>query len=526
MIYKFEDYSLDVERQELRRGKDRVAVEPQVFDLLHYLIRNRERVVSKDDLIAAVWKGRIISESTLTSRITAVRHAIGDRAEDQRLLRTIARKGLRFVGDVREGKSSTAVAGAVHATEKQTDPTRSLAIPDSPSIAVLPFNNLSGDPEQEYFADGTVEDIITALSRIKWFFVIARNSSFTYKGKNVDVKQIARELGVRYVLEGSVRKVGNRVRITGQLIDGGNAVHIWADTFDGVLDEIFELQDRITASVVSAIEPTLQHAEIERLKYKPTDKFDAYDLMLHALQQWHQFTEESFIAALDCLERALVIDPSYAPAMAMIAYCYAHRRQQGWAKDIEGEAAKGLRLASKAVELAKNDGDVLWMAAAAVWQLELNRQRAKELARRSLAANGNSVWGLIVTALIEMTSGYPAEGLELLRRADRLSPRDPTGWLLAGGMSLAYHLEEKFEDSIFWSQKALAQNPRYVVAIRLLAANHARLGQPDKASERVQQLLKGDPTLTIAKQRSRMMFMDVSVWNKLADGLRLAGLPE
>ena len=410
--------------------------------------------------------------------------------------------------------------------EKQTDPTRSLAIPDSPSIAVLPFNNLSGDPEQEYFADGTVEDIITALSRIKWFFVIARNSSFTYKGKNVDVKQIARELGVRYVLEGSVRKVGNRVRITGQLIDGGNAVHIWADTFDGVLDDIFELQDRITASVVSAIEPTLQHAEIERLKYKPTDKFDAYDLMLHALQQWHQFTEESFMAALDCLERALVIDPSYAPALAMIAYCYAHRRQQGWAKDIEAEAAKGLRLASKAVELAKNDGDVLWMAAAAVWQLELNRQRARELARRSLAANGNSVWGLIVTALIEMTSGNPAEGLELLRRADRLSPRDPTGWLLAGGMSLAYYLEEKFDDSIFWSQKALAQNPRYVVAIRLLAANYARLGQPDKASERVQQLLKGDPTLTISKQRSRMMFMDVNVWNKLADGLRLAGLPE
>ena len=526
MIYTFEDYSLDVERQELRRGEDRVVVEPQVFDLLHYLIRNRDRVVSKDDLIAAVWKGRIISESTLTSRITAVRHAIGDRAEDQRLLRTIARKGLRFVGDVREGESPTAVAGAMHATEKQTDPARSLAIPDSPSIAVLPFNNLSGDPEQEYFADGVVEDIITALSRIKWFFVIARNSSFTYKGKNVDVKLIARELGVRYVLEGSVRKVGNRVRITGQLIDGGNAVHIWADTFDGVLDDIFELQDRITASVVSAIEPSLQNAEIERLKYKPTDKFDAYDLMLHALQQWHQFTEESFVAALDCLERALVIDPSYAPAMAMTAYCYAHRRQQGWAKDIEGEAAKGLRLASKAVELAKNDGDVLWMAAAAVWQLELNRQRAKELARRSLAANGNSVWGLIVTALIEMTSGNPAEGLELLRRADRLSPRDPTGWLLAGGMSLAYYLEEKFEDSIFWSQKALAQNSRYVVAIRLLAANYARLGQPDKASERVQQLLKGDPTLTIAKQHSRMMFMDVSVWNKVADGLRLAGLPE
>ena len=279
MIYTFEDFSLDTDRQELLRGKERIAVEPQVFDLLHYLVRNRDRVVSKDDLIAAVWKGRIISESTLTSRITAVRHAIADRAEDQRLLRTIARKGLRFIGEVREEKSPAAVVTAVQMPpEKQADPTHSLALPDGPSIAVLPFNNLSGDPEQEYFADGIVEDIITALSRIKWFFVIARNSSFTYKGRNVDVKLIARELGVRYVLEGSVRKVGNRVRITGQLIDGSNAVHIWADTFDGVLDDIFELQDRITASVVSAIEPTLQHAELERLKYKPTDKFDAYRL--------------------------------------------------------------------------------------------------------------------------------------------------------------------------------------------------------------------------------------------------------
>ena len=192
----------------------------------------------------------------------------------------------------------------------------------------------------------------------------------------------------------------------------------------------------------------------------------------------------------------------------------------------EAEAAKGLRLASKAVELAKDDGNVLWMAAAAVWQLELDRQRAKALAHRSLLINKNSVWALIVTALIEMTSGNPAEGLVLLHRADRLSPCDPTGWLLAGGMSLAYYLEENFVDAIFWSQKALAQNPRYVVAIRLLAACFARLGQRDKAAERMQQLLKADPTLTISKQRSRMMFMDAGVWERLANGLRLAGLPE
>jgi TolB-like protein len=525
MIYTFENFSLDTDRQELCRGADRVAVEPQVFDLLQFLISNRDRVVSKDDLIAAIWKGRIISESTLTSRITAVRHAIEDSAEEQRLIRTIARKGLRFIGDVREAKGLAAGNESARPAQ-QAGSVPTLALPDSPSIAVLPFNNLSGDLEQEYFADGIVEDIITALSRLKWLFVIARNSSFIYKGMNVDVKQISRELGVRYVLEGSVRKVGNKVRITGQLIDGGNAVHIWADTFNGVLDDIFKLQDRITANVVSAIEPTLQQAEIDRLKFKPTERFDAYDLMLHALQQWHQFTEESFNAALDYLSRALAIDPNYAPAMAMTAYCYAHRRQQGWAKDIEAEAAKGLRLAARAVELTKDDGNVLWMAAAAVWQLEFDRRRARELARRSLAANPNSVWGLIVTALIEMTSGNSAEGLELLRRAERLSPHDPTGWLLAGGMSLANYLEEKFEDSIIWSQKALAQNSRYVVAIRLLAANYARLGQSDKAAERIAQLLKADPTLTVSKQRSRMMFMDPAVWDKLAEGLRLAGLPE
>ena len=218
----FRRLSLDTDRQELLRGKNRIAIEPQVFDLLHYLVRNRDRVVSKDDWIAAVWKGRIISESTLTSRITAVRHAIRDRAEDQRLIRTVARKGLRFVGDVREEKSPTDVAEA------------GLLTPDSPSIAVLPFNNLSGDPEQDYFADGVVEEIITALSRFRQLFVIARNSSFTYKGRAIDVKRVGRELGVRYVLEGSVRRAANRVRITAQLIDAQTGAHLWADRFDGL----------------------------------------------------------------------------------------------------------------------------------------------------------------------------------------------------------------------------------------------------------------------------------------------------
>ena len=265
MQFLFEDYVLDLDRRELTRGSKAIAIGPQVFDLLVYLVQNREHVVSKDNLLDAVWGGRIVSESTLTSHINAVRKAIGDNGEEQRLVRTIARKGFRFVGEVREADASDGINSpkAEPATPDETAaPARTL--PDKPSIAVLAFQNLSGDPEQEYFADGVVEDIITALSRIRWLFVIARNSSFTYKGRAVDVKQISRELGVRYVLEGSVRKAANRVRITGQLIDAAAGTHLWAERFEGSLDDIFELQDQVATSVVGAIAPQLERAEIER----------------------------------------------------------------------------------------------------------------------------------------------------------------------------------------------------------------------------------------------------------------------
>ena len=270
MIYKFQNYSLDSDRRELRCGPDRVAIEPQVFDLLLYLIHNREHVVSKDDLIAAVWNGRIVSESTISSRITVLRQAIGDRGEEQRLIRTVARKGFRFVAEVQEGKGSSTGSVSIQGPRvEQEEPARpdlrakrTVRLPDKPSIAVLPFTNMSGDLEQEYFADGISEDIITALSQFRWLFVIARSSSFTYKGRDVDVKQIGRELGVRYVLEGSVRKAGNRVRITAQLVDSIGGAHLWADRFDGALEDIFDLQDQVTIRAIGAIAPKLEQAEI------------------------------------------------------------------------------------------------------------------------------------------------------------------------------------------------------------------------------------------------------------------------
>ncbi len=267
MRYLFEEYAFDTDRRELHRGADVVSVAPQVFDLLDYLIRNRERVVSKDDLIDAIWNGRIVSDAALTTRLNAARTAIADSGEEQRLIKTLPRKGFRFVGTVREAERPASVAVADGPTPQ---PKPALPLPDKPSIAILPFTNLSSDPEQEYFADGMVDDIITALSRFRALFVIARNSSFTYKGRAVDVKQIGRELGVRYVLEGSVRKAASRVRITGQLVDTATGAHLWADRFDGGLGDVFDLQDQVTESVVGAIAPAVEKAEIERAKRKPT----------------------------------------------------------------------------------------------------------------------------------------------------------------------------------------------------------------------------------------------------------------
>src|SRR3981189_177567 len=259
------------------------SVAPQVFDLLDYLIRNRERVVSKDDLINTIWSGRSVSDAALTTRLNAVRSAIGDSGEHQRLIKTLPRRGFRFVGTVQEAQRRTVepLGSAAHGGD--TTPASAPRLPDKPSIAVLAFQNMSGNPEQEYFADGIVDDIITALSRIRWLFVIARNSSFTYKGRAVDVKQIGRELGVRYVLEGSVRKAANRVRITGQLIDAAAGTHLWAERFEGSLDDIFELQDQIAMSVVGAIAPQLERAEIERAKRKPTGNLSAYDYCLRGI---------------------------------------------------------------------------------------------------------------------------------------------------------------------------------------------------------------------------------------------------
>jgi TolB-like protein/Tfp pilus assembly protein PilF len=522
MRFLFGEFALDADRRELSRRGEPVHVEPQVFDLLRYLIQNRDRVVTKDDVLAAVWGGRIVSESTLSNRINAARQAIGDSGEGQRLIRTVARRGLRFVGEVREE------AGEAPPPAAAVGGTAPLELPHKPSIAVLPFVNLSDDPQQEYFADGMAEEIITALSRCGWLFVIARNSSFTYKGKAVDVREVGRELGVRYVLEGSVRRGGDRLRFTAQLIEADSGSHIWADRFEGDLRDVFELQDRITESVVGAIEPQLQRAEIERLKQKPAANLDAYDLLLRAQQQEYLYTEESLTEAIGLAKQALAIDPDYARAMAFAAHCYGLRVGQGWTLDFEHDSTEGLRFAQRAIEIEQNDANVSWMAAWAIWNLRGDAMRARELFARSLSLNSNSAMALTFYGMTEGFQGHTDVAVEMVERGRRLSPRDPRGWMSSLAMAVTCNAAGRFAECAAWAERALVQNPRAASALRNLAAALIGLGRREEAVEAVNELLRIDPTITISGLRVRAPFhiTNEKYWNRYMSQLREAGLPE
>ncbi len=516
MRYQFDDCVLDTVRRELRRGADLVAVEPQVFDLLEFVIRARERVVSRDDLLAAVWRGRIVSEATLSSRVNSARAVIGDNGHEQRLIRTLPRKGVRFVGAVREAPDIGLEAAA-----------RTVPGLEGPAIAVLPFTNMSSDPEQEFFADGMAEEIITALSRCSGLLVIARNSSFTYKHQPVDVRRVGRELGVGYVLEGSVRRAGERLRISGQLVDAASGAQLWADRFDGVLGDVFELQDRVTECVVAAIEPALLLAEIERQRRGRPDRLDAYDLLLRASALAHEFTADSMAAALACLDGALAIDPAYAAAAAAAAYCHAQRHFQGWAPRGGAHGAEALRLAWRAVELAPNDAQVLWMAAFAVWNMApQGREAAINLFERSLTINPNSAAALTLAGWVETMRGNLGAGRGMIERARRLSPRDPQGWLASGAMAIAAVVDGNYAEAIAWAEQALAQNRRFAVALRVLAVALVKAGQADRAAEVVQELLAIEPGLTVAGFLSRIpvpLELDGEHLRGSADDRRAAG---
>jgi adenylate cyclase len=401
---------------------------------------------------------------------------------------------------------------------------RVLPLPDKPSIAVLPFENMSGDPEQEYFADGMVEDIITGLSRSKSLFVIARHSTFTYKGKAVDIKQVGRELGVRYVLEGSVRKAGNRVRITGQLIDAATGAHLWADRFGSQLEDIFDLQDQITSSVIGAIFPQLERAEIERAKLKPTESLQAYDYYLRALSSFYQFTREENIEALKLSEAANVIDPKFAAAYALGAYCYLQRRYFGWRSDPALEQAEARRLVKRALELDKDDPTVLARAGQVTSGLMGEVEEGAALVSRAINLDPNLLIARHSGGWEHLWLGDVDAALEQFHVAARLSPLDPLLFFAQTGIAYAHFMAGRYDDGLSWARSAVLHRPNYLSAQFILAACHAMSGRVEEARVICARLMELKPALRISN--IKIKFRRAEDIERLLQACRIVGIPE
>ena len=407
--------------------------------------------------------------------------------------------------------------------EPPVESTQALALPDKPSIAVLPFQNMSGDPEQEYFADGMVEEITTALSRFKWLFVIARNSSFTFKGKAVDIKEVGRRLGVRYVLEGSVRKASGKVRITGQLIDAVTGTHIWVDRFERDLTDIFALQDEVTVAVVSAIQPKLLQTEIAMATRRRPENLTAYDCYLRARQQFYSSTREGVAETIRLAHRALELDPRFGLVAALAGASHMQNVLWGYAADPQFDRKEAVRLFRLALSVDDSDPDILAWAAIISAFMVGDHESAIELADRAVALNPNSyqAWGC--RGHVYRVAGLPEEAVRSFERAMRMSPVDPLLHVTFAGMGLAFIELGRFDEAIVAGKKALRQNPSFSAAYRCLASAFAHLGRAAEAREAAARVLEVDPGFTISAWIARGGQSNAKL---LMEGLRKAGLPE
>jgi TolB-like protein/tetratricopeptide (TPR) repeat protein len=516
--YLFEEYVFDTKRRELHRGAAAISVTPQVFDLLYYLIQNRQHVVSKSDLINAIWNGRIVSDSALTTRLNAARIAIGDSGDEQRLIKTLPRKGFRFVGAIREAQERAGET-VVDNQDKLQKP--DVALPGKPSIAVLPFENMSGEPEQEYFTDGMVEEIITALSRFKSLFVIARHSSFTFKGRAVDIKEVGRGLGVRYILEGSVRKASGKVRITGQLVDAVTGAHLWADRFEGDLTDVFALQDEVTVAVVSAIEPKMLQTEIAMATRRP-ENLTAYDFYLRALPHYYLMTREGLAEAINLAHRALELDPRFGAVATLEGLCHMQNVVLGYADDIQFDRKEAVRLVRLALSIDDSDPETLATASVISAFLVGDSEAEIEMADRAVALNPNSWSTWNSRGWVYNYAGLPDEAIRSFERAIRMSPLDPRLYTTLIGIGQALIELRRFDEAIVVLKKALRQNSSNSGIYRCLASAFAHLGRVAEAHTAAAHVLEIDPAFTIPTLIAR-----VPKNSRLyIEGLRKAGLPE
>jgi TolB-like protein len=509
LIFRFDEYALDTDGYILAKEGEPVPLEPQVFGLLQFLVQNRDRVVSKDDLIEHVWDGRIVSDAAITSAVNLARRAVDDDGKTQAVIKTFPRRGFRFVAAIAEDSNVVGAPAPVSSVDK-------------PSIAVLPFENLSADPEQEYFSDGVAEDIISALSHMRQFFVVARNSSFFYKGQSPDIRKVAEELGARYVLEGSIRKAGNKVRISAQLIDGETGNHLWAQKYDRELEDIFAVQDEITLSVVGAIEPELTRSEIERARRKPANDLGAWELYQRGLWHYFRITKDDYEKAIELFSKAIELDPNFIYPHVGLAECYSWGMYYGF---IEYDREYGRTLARRAVELAP---EVAQAHVTLGFSHYHDKDHVAAIAEYNVAIQLNpsaaQTYGWL--GFSQSLSGSPEDGLENLRLAIKLSPRDTLAAVFFSGMAITLIFLERHEESVEWAQKTL-QHPHFPWQVRAhLTSALAHLGRDREAKSSLAGLLGFNPDISISAVKQMFATTDGPHRDHYLDGLRKAGLPE
>jgi TolB-like protein/DNA-binding winged helix-turn-helix (wHTH) protein len=534
--FTFHDYVLDGGKRELRRGSEQIALEPQVFDVLLYLVQNRDRVVTKDDLIAAVWDGRVISESTLTSRITSARKAVGDSGEQQALIKTYARKGFRFVGHVQVAGADGAVQQA-RTWGKESRPadadraarpggsTTVLNWGGRPSVAVLPFNNLSGDPQQEYFSDGITEDIITALSKYRSLAVIARNSSFAFKGASGDVRQVGLTLGADYLVEGSVRKIEQRVRTTAQLVETESGRHLWAERYDRDLQDLFTLQDEITTAIAARIEPEIGAAERLRVERKAVPALHAWDFFRLGTKHFYKSSAADNLEAQRLFRRAIELDASLADAYGYLCYALVLSMVYFEAEPTEERLDEAVAIGRKGVELDDQDGLLRFMYGRA---LLAGKAYGDALAELETAVELNPCLAVSYCGLGDSLAyeGRISEAIPYFQKAIDLSPYDPLRWAFYSYRALAHIFAREFELALDWAQRATrVPNAHYwAFAHRVSALGH--LERPEELRVAAGELLERKPDFSCGFARKWLFYVkDADQLELYVEGLRRAGVP-
>jgi TolB-like protein/Flp pilus assembly protein TadD len=505
-------FRLDMRQRQLTRDGIPVQLSSRALDVLCVLAGANGEVVSKDELMTRVWPGVVVEENNIQVHVSALRKALDDGKSGETYLMTVPGRGYRLVGlkVSRPGSDGTLETSPLHATSNQ------------PLIAVLPFQNMSGDPEQEYFADGMVEEIITGLSRIKWLSVVSRNSSFIYKNKPVTITEVAEKFGVRYVLEGGVRKAGNRVRITAQLIDAKTDTHLWADQYDRVLEDVFALQDDMTMCVVGAIEPSLRKAEVDRVKRQRPTNLNAYDLLLRALPFVLTHIPSDSVIAVPLLEEALALQPDYAAAHAFLSRCLHHRYSRTGRR--EEDLAAAIRHARSAVAYGSDDATALAVAAQVIAMDAHDTATAVNLFERALELSNSNIFALSLSAMVLALMGKAERAIERAERAILLSPFDSYNFRSHHALAIAHFSRQRYKAAVDAARKMLDYNPRFSVGHAYLAAALLRDGRAAEAKSAARDVLQLEPTFTIRGLRGAELLP--ALFGSFADAWRELELPE